>query len=278
MTYDKDTWRKEKQEKGEWLCPELYRLVKKEREQSKEAWIKKQKDDGKWLPKEDYIKLKNEERKRKREDDDEEERKNPKILRPHSDILDVDSIKVIKRELIFDTETTGLGREHKIVEMSLIEVIDGKKTGRNYHCFFNPEMNIPQNAINVHKITNEKIKDAPLFKNKAEEIIKFIDNSVMVAHNANFDMDKLNKELYDAGWEKYNSDRFIDTLKISRHLFPNDKHHKQDNLCEKFNIDNSKRLEDGHSAIEDTILLYHIYNEMIELLKKEDLSPYDFRL
>jgi DNA polymerase-3 subunit epsilon len=277
MTYDKEAWIQKKKDNGTWLCPELYELVKEQRKKNKDAWIQKQKDEGKWLPLEEWIKQKDNKRKREDDDENDERAKEAKILKPHSDVLDITKESVVNTELIFDTETTGLGREHKIIEISLIEIIDGIKTGRTYHSFFNPVINISIHATKVHKITNEDVKDAPLFADKAEEIIKFIGTGTLVAHNAKFDMGKLNKELYDAGWELYETERFIDTLGIARHLFPG-QGNKQDDLCERFKIDNSKRLEDGHSAIEDTILLYHVYLKLIELLKEHDLTPHDFRL
>ena len=123
----------------------------------------------------------------------------------------------------------------------------------------------------------KKVKDFPKFKDKAEEIIEFIRDSHLVAHNAKFDRDMLNKDMITAGWDPYPDSRFIDTL--SRFLYPQDKKHRQDDLCVKFELDNKQRLESGiHSAVEDTALLYHIYAKMCTELKEQSLSPYDFTL
>ena len=268
MTFDFEKYKKNKQEKGEWLPKELYDLVKKEKERKFQEWKQEKINKGEWLPKEEYIK-----RKRKREDENEE-----KELKSH-DLL-IKKLKLnIKREIIFDTETTGIGKTDKIVEISFIELIDGVKTGRSFQSFFNPVIKISKGAYAVHKITDEDVKDSPLFKEKAEEIISFIGTSSLVAHNARFDMNFLNRELIEAGWQPYPCDRFIDTLKIAKHFY--EKNNSLDNLCNRFEIDNRKRnnKEGGrHSAHEDTILLYHVYCKFNDMLKKENLTPYDFKL
>ena len=185
--------------------------------------------------------------------------------------------KTIKREIVLDTETTGLGNNDKIVEISMIELVDGIKTGRRYHKFINPEINITKKATQIHKITNERLKDCVKFPEIAEDIIKFIGNATIIAHNAIFDMRMLNNELISCGWEKYSKNRFIDTLEISRYLFPKQKNN-QDALCERFNIENHNRVNTGiHSAAEDTALLFLVYKELEKLLLEKKLTPYDFR-
>ena len=184
-------------------------------------------------------------------------------LKPHS--LVIPSGGLSNREIIFVCETTGLYNNDGIIEISMIEMIDGVKTGRNFHCFFNPLVNITKKAEEIHKITNEKLEDYPIFKSKVVDIISFIGNAQIVAHNSNFDMRMLNNELERAGWEGYQKTRFIDTLAISRKLFPNCSN-SQDSLCKRFNLDNNNRLKTGiHSAKEDTELLYIIYNKLKEL-------------
>lgn len=277
MTYDFDEYKKYKQEKGEWLPKELYDLVKEKRKKSFEEWKQAKKDKGEWLPDNEYKKLKNNKRKRNILEDENNDIRDT-TLKEHS--LLTKKLKIeIKREVIFDTETTGVGKKDKIVEISLIEVIDGVKTGRSYQSFFNPVIKISQGAWKVHKITNEDVKDSPLFKEKAEEIISFIGTSHLVAHNANFDMNFLNRELNEAGWHSYPANRFICTLKIAKHFYEKD--NSLDNLCQRFEIDNTKRsLKEGgrHSAHEDTILLYEVYKKLNNMLKEDFLTPYDFRL
>lgn len=251
-----------------------------------EKWKQEKIDRGDWLEKDEYLKS----RKRKREPVEEEPQKTAKVLRPHKEVLMMrkeikviieepcDSSFAIKRELIFDTETTGLSNNDRIVEFSLIELIDGIKTGRRLHKFLNPEFNIPKKAIEVHGITNERIADAPLFKDVVEDIITFIGHGTIIAHNARFDQRMLNNELERLGWEPYGNERFIDTLAMAKSLYPGESC-KQDALCARFNINNIMREKTKlHSAYEDTVVLYHIYGKLCEELKKIDRTAYDFKI
>ena len=261
-----------------------------------DEWKRNKISKGLWLPEKEYRASK----KRKREEDDEEEEKRLKshkilfedFVKRHAPINDLledledsdsrSSAKEIKtsinRELVFDTETTGLSNRDKIVELSLLELIDGIKTGRKLHYFFNPVIKISRRAREIHQITNEKVADAPLFADKAEEIIKFIGEGIIIAHNAKFDQRMLNNELRNAGWEPYPDKRFIDTLEIARFLYPGQKN-DQDSLCQRFEIDNHNRVTTGiHSAYEDTIQLYFIYSELNKMLKEEKLNAYDFKI
>jgi DNA polymerase III subunit epsilon len=184
----------------------------------------------------------------------------------------------VRREIILDTETTGLTNEDAIVEISMLELIDGIKTGRKFHRFLNPKVNITQKAVEIHRITNETVKDQPTFEQIVEDVIKFIGDGTIIAHNAGFDRRMLNNELHRYGWEPYPEKRFIDTLEISRYLFPSEKN-SQDALCERFGIDNKHRVQSGiHSAIEDTAHLYQIYRELSKILEKKRLNPYHFKL
>lgn len=272
-------------------------------EMSFEEWKKKKKERGEWLSNEDFKRKKDLERKEILEK--ELEKINRRLnLRPHVDILEdfeeffekefnnskkrkhseeeesenkkIKSEKHIRREVILDTETTGLGNNDKIVEISIIELVEGVKTGRRFHKFLNPEIKITQKSIDIHKITNEKVKDCPKFSEVAENIIKFIGNATIIAHNSSFDMRMLNNELRECGWEKYGKNRFIDTLAISRYLFPKEKNN-QDALCKRFGISNHNRVSTGiHSAMEDTALLYLVYKELEKILESKGMSPYDF--
>jgi len=202
------------------------------------------------------------------------------IKRKRTDESEIDSkrLKEVTREMILDTETTGLTNSDRIVEISILEMIDGIKTGRRFHKFLNPEIKITKKAMEIHKITNERVEQCEKFHEIAEGLIRFIGDSTIIAHNSKFDMRMLNNELERCGWQKYEPTRFIDTLEIARYLFPKQKNN-QDALCERFNINNSTRSTTGiHSAIEDTALLYLVYQEMIPLLKEKNLTPYDFKM
>lgn len=271
-----EEWKKNKIRQGHWLSDEEYRASKKRRRDSdntgEKGDTKKRKYSEESLKShnilfEDFVK------------------KHAPLHDIIEDLEDADSainrkkIKtIINREIVLDTETTGLSNQDKIVEISLLELIDGIKTGRTLQYFFNPVIKISRRAQEIHRITNEKVANAPLFGDKAEEIIKFIGEGVIIAHNAKFDQRMLNNELKAAGWKPYPDKRFIDTLEIARFLYPKQKN-DQDSLCQRFSIDNHNRITTGiHSAYEDTIQLYFIYTNLCELLKEEKLSPYDFKI
>ena len=270
-------WKKTKIAKGEWLSNEDYKrkkdlerkeILEKELEMiNRRLNLRSHKD-----LEEDFEKFYEEEvnktkstKKRKRFNSEE-----------NSDLPPAQKKKTINREIILDTETTGLGNSDKIVEISMIELVEGIKTGRKFHSFLNPEINITKKATEIHKITNEKVENCKKFHQISEDIIKFIGDAQIIAHNAPFDRRMLNNELRECGWEKYGKNRFIDTLEISRYLFPGEKNN-QDALCERFNIENHNRVNTGiHSAAEDTALLYLVYKELECLLKNKKLTPYDF--
>ena len=257
-----EKWKKSKMERGEWLSPEEFRR-KKDLERRdyllKELEIVNRRLNPKSHEelRKDFIKFcdafEKEPRGEKRKHEDEEEKSRKKL-------------KDVQREMILDTETTGLTNSDRIVEISVLEMIDGIKTGRRFHRFLNPEVNITKKAVEIHNITNEKVEWCKKFHEIAEDLIRFIGDATIIAHNSKFDMRMLNNEFERCGWEKYSSTRFIDTLEIARYLFPDQKN-SQDALCERFKINNTVRSETGiHSAIEDTAHLYLIYREMIPLL------------
>lgn len=257
MKYNFKKWKDRKIKKGEWLPRKEYeknkscgKQSKKRHDQLFEHFVKNQ------APLEDLM-------------EDLRDCDNPKANEAQA---------LIRREIILDTETTGLSKEDKIVEISLLELIDGIKTGRVLHYFFNPQKKMSKRAVEIHRITNEKVADAPLFKDKVMEIIKFIGTATIIAHNAKFDRRMLNQELAEAGWEAYPEKRFIDTLEIARFLFPATPNN-QDALCQRFDIDNHNRVTTGiHSAYEDTIQLYFIYENLCKLLKQKNMSSYDFKI
>lgn len=166
------------------------------------------------------------------------------------------------RKIFLDCETTGFYNSDGIVEISLLEVLENKYTGNYIHCYFNPLIEVSEGAEKIHGLNLEKLKDKPIFGDKLIDIINFIGDSKMVAHNSNFDKRMLNNELNRNGFKSYSDDSFIDTLHLARNMFPNQKN-TLDCLCERFNIDNSKRKESKlHNAFDDTLLLLEVYKKL----------------
>jgi DNA polymerase-3 subunit epsilon len=178
------------------------------------------------------------------------------------------------KEVLLDTETTGLSSvSDKIIEIACIEIDDHIPTGKNFHFFLNPEMEISQGAYDTHGISREFLVDKPKFKDVANDFLKFIENKKLVIHNAEFDMAFLNKELKEAGKSVIKSDLIIDTLNIAREKFPGAQN-SLDALCKRFKIDNSRRQK--HSALLDCELLAKVYIELLE--KKEPTFQFDMQV
>jgi len=166
------------------------------------------------------------------------------------------------REIIFDTETTGMdpAEGDRLVEIGCIEVLNQLPTGRTYHQYVNPERDIPAGAIAVHGITNEFVADKPTFSQIFDEFLEFIGtDSKLVAHNAEFDMKFLNAELKMVGFPSIDRKRVIDSLKIARRKFPGAPA-SLDALCRRFDIDLSSR--ELHGALLDAQLLADVYLEL----------------
>jgi DNA polymerase III subunit epsilon len=166
------------------------------------------------------------------------------------------------REIIFDTETTGLDpiTGDRLVEIGCIELINRFPTGRTYHCFFNPQRDMPEQAFKIHGLTSEFLNDKPLFAEKADELLAFLGDAQLVAHNAAFDLGFLNAELGRARRPAVNRERLIDTLLIARRKHPGGAN-RLDDLCVRYSIDNSRRTK--HGALLDAELLAEIYVELI---------------
>jgi DNA polymerase-3 subunit epsilon len=178
------------------------------------------------------------------------------------------------REIVFDTETTGLSPESgdKIVEIGAIELINHVPTGRSYHQYVNPERDIPEEAIEIHGLTNEFLKDYPAFREVAKDFLEFIGDDKLIAHNASFDIKFINFELNLLGYDSIGWNRVVDTLEISRKKFPGAKNNL-DALCKRFGVDNSNRAK--HGALLDSELLAAVYLELMggaepSMLIKED--------
>lgn len=166
------------------------------------------------------------------------------------------------REIILDTETTGLSPQdgHRLVEIGAVELFNHLPTGKTFQIYLNPERDMPSEAEAVHGLSSAFLKDKPIFKTKAGEFIEFIEQSVLIIHNASFDMGFINAELKNAGLEMIGNDRVIDTLQMARRKHPMGPN-SLDALCRRYGIDNTKRTK--HGALMDAELLAEVYLELI---------------
>lgn len=166
------------------------------------------------------------------------------------------------REIVFDTETTGLDplSGDRLVEIGCIELVNRFPTGKTFHFYFNPERDMPEQALRIHGLTAEFLKDKPLFAEKVEELIAFLGDAQLVAHNAMFDLGFLNAELERAGRVAVSRERMIDTLLLARRKHPGSAN-RLDDLCQRYGIDNSRRTK--HGALLDAELLAEVYVELI---------------
>jgi len=166
------------------------------------------------------------------------------------------------REIVLDTETTGFdpASGHRVVEIGCVELINHVPTGETFHVYLNPERDMPEEAFNVHGLSEQFLSDKPLFSAVAETFMDFIGDATLVIHNADFDMKFLNWELQMLGIATLPRDRAIDTVAMARKRFPGSPA-SLDALCRRFGIDNSKR--DKHGALLDAELLAHVYLELI---------------
>ena len=166
------------------------------------------------------------------------------------------------REIIFDTETTGLdpAQGDRLVEIGAIELIDRIPTGRVFHTYLNPERDMPKEAEAVHGLSAAFLADKPHFAKKVDEFLNFIGDAKLVAHNANFDMSFVNAELGYCGKLAIPAERVVDTLLIARRSHPAGPN-SLDALCRRHGVDNSKRTK--HGALLDAELLAEVYLEMM---------------
>jgi len=166
------------------------------------------------------------------------------------------------REIVMDTETTGLDPYdgHRIVEIGGVELHNHVPTGRTYHQYINPQRDMPQEAFNVHGISEEFLRDKPLFSDIAQAFLDFVGDAKLVIHNASFDMKFLNAELKWVGKPLLPDSQALDTLAIARKRFPGSPA-SLDALCRRFGIDNSNRTL--HGALLDSEILADVYLELI---------------
>ena len=166
------------------------------------------------------------------------------------------------REIVFDTETTGLSPTNgdRLVEIGCVELVNRVETGRTFHSYFNPERPMSSDAEAVHGLSEVFLADKPLFHDRCEELLDFIGDSPLVAHNAAFDFGFVNHELGRCGRPGVCQTRMVDTLGLARQKFPGAKH-SLDALCMRFGVDRSLRIK--HGALIDAQLLAQVYVELI---------------
>lgn len=165
------------------------------------------------------------------------------------------------REIVFDTETTGLDPRtgDRMVEIGCVEMINRVETGAVFHAWFNPQRDMPAAAEAVHGLSAAFLADKPLFAARAEELLAFIGDAPLVAHNAAFDFGFLNAELALCGRDPISLDRMIDTVAIARRKHPGAKL-SLDALCSRYGVDRSHRVK--HGALLDAELLAQVYVEL----------------
>jgi DNA polymerase-3 subunit epsilon len=165
------------------------------------------------------------------------------------------------REIIFDTETTGLNPAggDRMVEIGCIELVNRVETGRTFHAYFNPDRPMPSEAEAVHGLSDMFLSDKPSFADKVDDLLEFIGESPLVAHNASFDFGFLNHELQRCARDPVCMSRMVDTLMLARSRHPGAKH-SLDALCTRFGVDRSHRVR--HGALLDAQLLAQVYVEL----------------
>jgi len=165
------------------------------------------------------------------------------------------------REVIFDTETTGLDPKtgDRMVEIGCIEMIGRVETGRSFHAYFNPERDMPPEAERVHGLSAAFLATKPRFAETVNDLLAFLGDAPLVAHNAGFDFGFLNNELERIGREAISMERMVDTVAIARKKHPGAKL-SLDALCTRYGIDRSHRVK--HGALLDAELLAQVYVEL----------------
>jgi DNA polymerase III subunit epsilon len=165
------------------------------------------------------------------------------------------------REVVFDTETTGLDpyQGDRLVEIGCVELLNGFPTGQSFHRYLNPERDVPEGAFKVHGLSREFLMDKPLFAEVCDDFLDFVGDAPLVAHNAMFDLGFVNAELERCKKAAIPRERLVDTLMLARRRYPGGAN-KLDDLCLRFSIDLSRRTK--HGALLDAELLAEVYVEL----------------
>lgn len=169
----------------------------------------------------------------------------------------------MRREIVLDTETTGLSADggDRLVEIGCVELVNRMPTGNEFHVYVNPERDVPVEAANVHGLTTEFLTDKPVFSRVARSFLDFIQADTLVIHNADFDVGFLNMELRKLSAPLISGDRVVDTLALARRKHPGGPN-TLDALCKRYGIDNSRRTK--HGALLDSLLLAEVYIELLD--------------
>ena len=191
-----------------------------------------------------------------------------------------------ERKLILDTETTGLSFDtDKVIEIGIVELKENVLTQNYFHQYVNPEKDISLSAQKVHGISNEFLINKPVFSKIAQKFLDFIKDDIIIIHNAEFDINFINKELQNCGFNKINN-IVIDTIKLAKKEFPGQAVNL-DSLCRKLNVNNTR--QNYHGALLDATLLSKVYlklttgkqeslklidNDIFKLSKKENINHY----
>ena len=177
----------------------------------------------------------------------------------------------MKRQVVLDTETTGLEptQGHRIIEVAGVELLGGKRTGKTVRYFVNPERKIPKRATEIHGITDDQVVDKPTFFQIGLELLDFLNGADLVIHNAPFDVKFLNNEFKRAGFgagviKKHCT--VVDTLRMAREIWPR-KPNSLDAVCQRVGVGLSGRTH--HGALLDAELLTGAYLIMVTLTGKE---------
>ncbi len=167
------------------------------------------------------------------------------------------------RQIFLDTETTGLSAEggDRVIEIGCVELLHRKLTGNNLHFYLNPERDSHEDALRVHGITSEFLKDKPKFVDVVDQFLEYIEGAEIIIHNAPFDIGFLNKELELQGRKPFTTyvDGITDTMVMAKEMFPG-KRNSLDALCDRLEVDNSGRTL--HGALLDAELLADVYINM----------------
>jgi DNA polymerase III subunit epsilon len=166
------------------------------------------------------------------------------------------------REIVFDTETTGLDAANgdRLIEIGCIEIVNRIPTGREFHCYLNPERKVHPDAVAVHGLTDEFLCDKPRFAEVVDDFLAFITDAPLVAHNGTFDLGFINAELQRASRTALAASRIVDTLVLARRRHPAGPN-TLDALCKRYGIDLSQRAK--HGALLDSMLLASVYVELL---------------
>ena len=188
------------------------------------------------------------------------------------------------KEIVLDTETTGLDpyptdtnpTGHRVIEIGAVELLGHVPTGKKFHKYLNPEMNVPKESTMIHGITTEDLLDKPKFQTIADDFLNFISGGVLIIHNAEFDLKFLNYELKKANKDDLSNFAIIDTLQLARQKFPSGRN-SLDALANRFGVNKSAR-KDFHGALVDTNILSEVYLELIggsqpDILSEVYLEP-----